>query len=175
MRQKSKQRTRFVPNALAMARLRSKTSSCCSKVKSALNWSWLLPGAALGLYLDLGAPGQSVLKSGLAISVTRKLFFCRIRRASATSLASRLTMFLSHMPRNSIHCMPNSFDATSQTWPKSWPISSLMTAILKGERIAPEKANEGMDEAAAAAAVRPKPARKSRREIENDMEAPPGG
>src|SRR5579859_673861 len=175
MRQKSKQRTRSVLNALAMARLRSKTSSCCSKVKSALNWSCRLLGSALGLYLDLGAPGQSVLKSGLAISVTRNLFFCRMRRASATSLASRLTMFLSHMPRNSIHCMPNSLEATSQTWPKSCPISSLITAILNGERDAPEKANAGMEEAAAPATVKPKLARKSRRETENGMEAPPGG
>ena len=83
--------------------------------------------------LGLGAPGQSTLKSGLAMSVTRRLFFFRRRCASAISLASRLTTFLFHMVRSSIHSIPNCWEATSQAWPKSCEISSLMTAILKGD------------------------------------------
>src|SRR5207245_11093126 len=43
-----------------------------------------------------------------------------------TSFESRLTMFLFHIVRNSIHLIPNSRDATSQAWPKSWLISSLI-------------------------------------------------
>ncbi len=54
------------------------------------------------------------MKSGLAISVTRSLYFSRIRSVSATSVASSLRVFLFHMPRSSIHSMPNSREATSQ-------------------------------------------------------------
>src|SRR6266404_2170802 len=128
-RQKSKQRTRSVLNALARAMLRSRTSPCWSYVKSALNC------APLGLNFDLGAPGQSTLKSGLAMSVTRSLYFSRMRRASATSLASSLRMFLFHMPRSSTHSNPNSREMTSQARPKSWPSSSLITEMRKGEFI----------------------------------------
>src|SRR5579864_5616320 len=98
--------------------LRSSTSPCCSYVKSALNC------APLGLNFDFGAPGQSTLKSGLAMSVTRSLYFSRIRRASAISLASRFRMFLFHIPRSSIHSMPNSCAATSQARPKSGTATS---------------------------------------------------
>ena len=86
-----------------------------------------------GLNFDLGAPGQSTLKSGPAISVTRRLFFFRMLFASAISLASRFTTFLSHMLRSSIHSIPNCCDATSQARPKSCEISSLITAILNGD------------------------------------------
>src|SRR6267143_3194647 len=109
--------------------LRSRTSPCWSYVKSALNF------APLGLNFDLGAPGQSTLNSGLAISVTRSLNFSRMRRASATSVASSFRIFLFHMPRSSIHSKPNSRDMTSQARPKSWPSSSLITEIRKGEFI----------------------------------------
>jgi hypothetical protein len=45
---------------------------------------------------------QAHLKSGLAMSVTRNSYLRKMRRASAISRASRLTMFLLHIPRNSI-------------------------------------------------------------------------
>src|ERR1035437_4964566 len=105
---------------------RSKTSSCCARVK-------LAPKPLASLNFDLGAPGQSTLNSGLAMSVTFSWYLSRMRRASATSFSSRLTMFFFHMPRSSIQPMPNSREATSQAWPKSWEISSLMTEMRNGE------------------------------------------
>src|SRR5258707_15838335 len=69
------------------------------------------------------------------MSVTRSLYFSRMRRASATSLASSLRMFLFHMPRSSIHSNPNSREMISQARPKSWPSSSLITEMRKGEFI----------------------------------------
>src|ERR1700757_1723723 len=42
-------------------------------------------------------------------------------------------MFLFHMPRSSIQDIPNSRATTSQERPKSWPISSLMTARRNGD------------------------------------------
>ena len=88
-----------------------------------------------GLNFDWGAPGQSTLNKGLAMSVTRNLARSRRRRASATSLLSSLTIFLFHMLRSSIHSRPNSFETISTARAKSWEISSLMTAIRKGEFI----------------------------------------
>src|SRR5262249_8886328 len=69
------------------------------------------------------------------MSVTRSLFFSKIRRASSISLASSLARVLFHMPRSSIHCMPKSRAAISQARPKSCVISSLITATLNGEFI----------------------------------------
>src|SRR6266404_7667650 len=141
--------------------LRSSTSSCCSNVKSALNWS------LLGLNFDFGAPGQSTLNSGLAMSVTRRLYFFRRRSDSAISLEFRSSTFLFHMPRSSIQLMPNLCEAISHARPKSCPISSLMTAILKGdlERFTAHTA-AGM---VVAAAVAPNAVTKSRRETGEDM------
>src|SRR5579864_530659 len=104
---------------------RSRTSSCCCRVK-------LAPKLLPSLNFDFGAPGQSTLNSGLAMSVTFSWNLSRMRRASATSFSSRLTMFFFHMLRSSIQCIPNSPDATSQAWPKSCEISSLMTETRKG-------------------------------------------
>src|SRR5579863_5813832 len=140
---------------------RSRTSSCWARVKSA-------PKLFASLNLDFGAPGQSTLKSGLAMSVTLSWNFSRMRRASATSFSSRLMMFFFHMPRSSIHPMPNSRDATSQAWPKSCEISSLMMETRKGEWLSggfkPE-AGEKRDAALAAceAVMATIPARNSRR------------
>src|SRR5258708_40036056 len=44
-------------------------------------------------------------------------------------------MFLFHIPRSSIHDIPNSRATTSHTRPKSWLISSLMTARRNGDVI----------------------------------------
>src|SRR5437899_5561139 len=68
-------------------------------------------------------------------------------------------MFLFHMPRSSIHPMPNSLDATSQTWPKSCEISSLITETWNGEA----DSAIGLKRDAAAVAVTTIPATKSRR------------
>src|SRR5579864_794994 len=70
-------------------------------------------------------------------------------------------MFLFHMPRSSIHPMPNSFDATSQTWPKSCEISSLITETRNGEAD-PPNAKRDVALATVIAAI---PARNSRRGI----------
>lgn len=100
---------------------------------------FLLPEVEIGFEVvtfavfRLGAPGKSTLNSGLAMSVTRSLYFSSMRRASAISLGSRLRMFLFHIPRSSIHRIPNSHDATSQERPKSCEISSLITAMRKGD------------------------------------------
>src|SRR5437879_2975032 len=68
-------------------------------------------------------------------------------------------MFLFHTPRSSIHPMPNSFDATSQTWPKSCEISSLITETRNGEA----DSAIGLKRDTAAVAVTTIPATKSRR------------
>src|SRR3954470_1923618 len=82
-----------------------------------------------------------------------------MRWASATSFSSRLTMFFFHMPRSSIHFMPNSREATSQARPKSCEISSLITEMRKGEL-----GSGGVKrEAAVATVVAAIPARNSRR------------
>src|SRR5215469_2882257 len=75
------------------------------------------------------------------MSVTRSLFRSRMLRASAISLASSLARVLFHMPRSSIHCMPNSFAVISQERPKSCVISSLITATLNGEFIPSPRAS----------------------------------
>src|ERR1017187_2034955 len=105
----------------------SSTSGCCSYVKSALNWS------RLGLYFEVGAPGQSTLKSGLPMSVTRSWYFVTIFCASAISADASFIRFLFHRPRTSIHCIPNSRAATWHAWSKSWEISSVITATRKGD------------------------------------------
>ena len=74
-------------------------------------------------------------------------------------------MFLFHMPRSSIHPMPNSCDATSQAWPKSWEISSLITETRNGDLLSAELNREdGANvDAALAADIATIPARNSRR------------
>ena len=74
-------------------------------------------------------------------------------------------MFFFHMPRSSIQPMPNSRDATSQAWPKSCEISSLITETRKGELLSGGvKREAGENPEAAFAAVRATiPARNSRR------------
>src|SRR4051794_40188855 len=42
-------------------------------------------------------------------------------------------MFFFHALRISTQPIPNCCDATSQAWPKSWEISSVITAILNGD------------------------------------------
>src|SRR5580704_16917401 len=118
---------RSVWNCLASSMQCSSNGSCCLKSKSAWNWS------RLGLLLERGAPGQSTLKSGLAISVTRSWYFCKMRCDSAISLASKSVTFLFHMERSSIQCKPKSLVAISQARPKSGVSSSLMTESLNGQ------------------------------------------
>jgi hypothetical protein len=67
---------------------------------------------ALEPYCDLGAPGQSVLKSGLAMSVTCRLYLARIFFDSPISASLRSITFLPHMERSSIQLMPKSCEAT---------------------------------------------------------------
>src|SRR5262245_48124459 len=117
-----------LPNALASANARSNSSSCCSNVKSEAPNSGFF-----GLYGDFGAPGQSVLKIGDAISDTRRLNFLRIAWASAMSCAFQLMMFLSCIARSSTQPRPNSFEATSHACAKSWEISSVITDSLNAE------------------------------------------
>src|SRR3954447_26327032 len=93
-----------------------------------------------------------------------------MRWASATSFSSRLTMFFFHMPRSSIHPMPNSREATSQARPKSWEISSLMTEIRNGE---PESAAAYRCEAAVDTVIAAIPARNSRRAKVAGIKGPP--
>src|SRR5579859_469787 len=92
-----------------------------------------------------------------------------MRRASATSFSSRLTMFFFHMPRNSIQPMPNSRAAISQTCPKSCEISSLITATRK---VDPESTSLPMLEAAFAAVMAAIPTRNSRRAMGVGITAP---
>src|SRR6202030_4693781 len=68
--------------------------------------------------------------------------------------------------RNSIQCMPNSRDATSQAWPKSCEISSLMTETRKGELESEGGRNRDAAFAAVTATI---PARNSRRANSMDM------
>src|SRR6202040_4115393 len=82
---------------------------------------------------DFGAPGQSTLNTGLAMSVTFRLYFFSRRNASAISVASSLVLFLFQSSRISTHPIPNCCEATSQAWPKSCEISSVMTEILNGD------------------------------------------
>src|SRR5690242_2923268 len=69
-------------------------------------------------------------------------------------------MFFFHMPRSSIQPMPNSCEATSQTCPKSWEISSLITETRKGEL---ESRGAPKPPVALAAVIATIPARHSRR------------
>src|SRR4029077_13925315 len=66
------------------------------------------------------------------MSVIRKSYFFSNRKDSAISSESKSRIFLFHIPRSSIHFIPNP-DTTSQARPKSWLISSLMTATRNGE------------------------------------------
>jgi len=63
-RQKSNTRIGALSNAFDSANARSSSSSCCSNVKSAPYCG------VFGLEGDFGAPGQSILKIGDAISET---------------------------------------------------------------------------------------------------------
>ena len=124
---------RSVWNALQSSMQRSSTLSCCLKSKSAWNWSRFGPS------FDCGAPGQLTLKSGLAMSVTRSLYFSRIWRDLSTSSALSSVTFLFHMLRSSIQPSPKSFAATEQARSKSAEISSLITERRKGQlMLAPE-------------------------------------
>ena len=62
--------------------------------------------------LDLGAPGQSVLKRGLAMSVTRNWYLARIFSARSRSSPERSIRFLPPMDRSSIQCRPKSLATT---------------------------------------------------------------
>src|SRR5581483_5072565 len=79
-------------------------------------------------------------------------------------------MFFFHMPRSSIHPMPNSWDATSQARPKSCEISSLITEMRKGEV---ESVAADRREVALATVIAAIPARNSRRAMGVGIEAPP--
>src|SRR5207247_5475801 len=124
-RQKSKTRMYGVLNARASSIARSRSSFCCSYVKSAPNSGFF------GLNGDFGAPGQSVLKTGEAISETRSLKRSRTPRASATSCASQFMMFLPCIARSSTYPRPNSRAATSHARPKTCEISSVRTDRVK--------------------------------------------
>src|SRR5579875_1014918 len=126
-------------------------SSCCLNVSFEPK-SWLLSG------WRFGAPGQSVLKSGLPISVTRRLYLVRMDSTCPSWVSLSSCRLLFHMPRNSTQFRPKSFEITEQAWSKSCEISSEMTAILKGEDEAVTIPNSGL--AAHAVAVIPAPARK---------------
>src|SRR5438874_1411133 len=95
------------------------------------------------------------------MSVTRRPYFFSSRLDSEISCASRSSTFLFHMPRSSIHFMPNSA-ATPQARSKSWLISSLMTPMRKGEWVR-SVARESCGKALAIAVV-PIVLRKARRE-----------
>src|ERR1700733_9621898 len=106
---------------------RSISLSCALASKSAWNWSrvWLCE--------ERGAPGQSVLNRGLAISVTRNLCSPRSFFASSTCFASSSVTFLSHIERSSIQRSPKSTETIWHAFSKSWVISSLITARRKGQ------------------------------------------
>jgi len=95
------------------------------------------------------------------MSVTRRSYFLSSLRLSAVSRESKSKIFLFHMPRSSIHFIPNSA-ATRQARSKSWLISSLMTAMRNGER-ARSVARDSCGKALAIAVV-PTVLRKARRE-----------
>src|SRR5258705_11513208 len=113
-------------------------------------------------YWDLGAPVQSTLNSGLAMSVTCRLYLARIFCASAISASVETWRFLPHISRSSTHCRPKSFAITEHAWSKSCEISSEITEILKGDCDAVAIPKSGG--AAQAAAVIPAPAIKLRLE-----------
>ena len=125
----------------------ARTSSCLLKSVVAVKESAL----RCGLKWESGAPGQSTLNSGLAMSVTRRLYFARMARARARSSEARSVMFLPHRVRSSTHCRPKSLAATEQAWSKSSEISLVITLSLKGEFIW-AKARSGTDRAAVAQA-----------------------
>src|SRR5207302_204546 len=50
------------------------------------------------------------------MSVTRSLYFSRIRRASSISFESSLSRFLFHMPRRKIHAPPAQFNKAERTF-----------------------------------------------------------
>src|SRR5260370_1502514 len=137
--------------------LRSTTSSwCLYATSSAPCMSFLEP------YCDLGAPGQSTLNSGLAMSVTCRLYLARIFCASAISASEEAWRFLPHISRSSTHCRPKSFAITEHAWSKSCEISSEITEILKGDCDADALPKSGR--VAQAAAAIPAPAIKLRLE-----------
>src|SRR5439155_17250617 len=111
---------------------------------------------------DLGAPGQSTLNSGLAMSVTCRLYLARIFCASAISASEEAWRFLPHISRSSTQCKPKSFAITEHAWSKSCEISSEITDILTGDCDATAIRKRGR--AAKAAAVIPAPAIKLRLE-----------
>src|ERR1700730_16857663 len=113
-------------------------------------------------YWDFGAPGQSTLNSGLAMSVTCRLYLASIFCASAISASEEAWRFLPHISRNSTQCKPKSFAITEHAWSKSCEISSDMTAILKGDCDGAPMPKSGR--VAQNAAVIPAPARKLRLE-----------
>src|ERR1700734_3162330 len=113
-------------------------------------------------YWDLGAPGQSTLNKGLAMSVTCRLYLANIFCASAISASDEAWRFLPHISRSSTHCSPKSFAMTEHAWSKSCEFSSEITAILKGDCDAAVMQKSGR--AAKAATVSPAPARKLRLE-----------
>src|ERR1700689_35448 len=115
----------------------SSSLSCALASKSAWNWSRLSPR------VDRGAPGQSVLNNGLAISVTRSLFSSRIFRASSSSFASSSVTFLFHVVPNSIQCRPKSPGTIWHSFSKSCVISSLIPASLNGHVLASNSAVSG--------------------------------
>src|SRR5580700_379820 len=143
--QKSKHRILSVSNVLASEMHRSSSLSCALASKSAWNWS------RLSFFDDRGAPGQSVLNSGLAISVTRSLCSSRIFFASSICLASSSVTFLLHIERSSIQRSPNSPDTIWHALSKSCVISSLITASRNGH--APGSAASATREDAPAFAI----------------------
>src|SRR5882757_3878586 len=54
-------------------------------------------------------------------------------------------MFLFHIPRSSIHDIPNSRATTSHERPKSWLISSLITARRNGDAIGEPAPNAALE------------------------------
>src|SRR5215469_18300554 len=77
-------------------------------------------------------------------------------------------MFLFHIPRSSIQRMPKSRAATSHECPKSWEISSLMTATRNGDLDTGGPSRDTALETLMAAI----PATNSRRFTADDIEAP---
>src|SRR5689334_3069249 len=142
-------RTGGLPNALASAKARSSSSSCCAKVKSAPYCG------VFGLNSDFGAPAQSVLNTGDAISETRRLNLSSTALASAMSFASHMITFLLCIARSSTQPRPNSRAAISQAWGKSCEISSVITDSLNEEALPIRQVN--------GSAAMPTPRRKSRR------------
>ena len=108
-RQKSKQRILSVLNCFARAMQEARTSS----------WFLEVGGRGKGvgrcvLNLERGAPGQSTLKSGIAMSVTRRLYLARMACARETSSGVEVGNVLSPEGTNFHHCRPKSFEATEQ-------------------------------------------------------------